>query len=289
MRFRIVGEDIWREGKLVLENNTLIFYEMKSKQKKGLFGKIRGEKKGEEVLKINISSIKDVKRVSEEELILGYEGEFSGEEGSQLAYVQVRMRAEAINDLEREILMRMNAREFSVFFAQTLTEEMRLRKGILKLSPFALWLIDREGQKRIEWDVVVNVEEKKRGKYKGVEYAAISIEYIDEDSKVKSSLIISKGDIISTLKKEISEILSKYSVEKDVSDIENQILALIYAGAFDFTEMEKMASSFGISEEEMRRYLEHLSEIGMLEDANGGKRLTKRGIRYMMSMSKGGK
>ena len=67
MRFRIVGEDIWREGKLVLENNTLIFYEMKSKQKKGLFGKIRGGKKGEEVLKINISSIKDVKRVSEEE------------------------------------------------------------------------------------------------------------------------------------------------------------------------------------------------------------------------------
>ncbi len=284
MRFRIVGEDIWREGKLVLENNTLIFYELK--QKKGVFLRIRGKEKGEEVLKINISSIKDVKRVSEEELILGYEGEFSGEEGSQLAYVQVQMRAEAINDFEREILMRMNAREFSVFFALPLTKEMRLRKGILKLSPFALWLIDREGQKRIEWDVVVNVEEKKRGKYKGVEYAAISIEYIDEDSKVKSSLIISKGDIISTLKKQISEILSKYSVEKDISDIENQILALIYAGAFDFTEMEKMASSFGISEEEMRRYLEHLSEIGMLEDANGGKRLTKRGIRYMMSMSK---
>ena len=166
---------------------------------------------------------------------------------------------------------------------------MRLRKGILKLSPFALWLIDREGQKRIEWDVVVNVEEKKRGKHKGVEYAAILIEYIDEDSKVKSSLIISKGDIISTLKKEIGEILSKYGVEKDISDIENQILALIYAGAFDFTEMEKMASSFGISEEEMRRYLEHLSEIGMLEDANGGKRLTKKGIRYMISMSKGGR
>ena len=289
MRFRIVGEDIWREGKLVLENNALFFYEMKSKQKKGLFGKIRGEKRGEEVLKINISSIKDVKRVSEEELILGYEGASSSEEGSQLAYVQVRMRAEAINDFEREILMRMNAKEFSVFFAIPLTKEMRLRKGILKLSPFALWLIDREGQKRIEWDVVVNVEEKKRGKYKGVEYAAISIEYIDEDSKVKSSLIISKGDIISTLKKQISEILSKYSVEKDISDIENQILALIYAGAFDFTEMEKMASSFGISEEEMRRYLEHLSEIGMLVDANGGKRLTKKGIRYMMSMSKGGK
>jgi len=265
MRFRIVGEDIWREGKLVLENNTLFFYEIKAKER------IIWEE------------------VSEEELILGYEGEFSGEEGSQLAYVQVQMRAEAINDLEREILMRMNAREFSVFFALSLTKEMRLQKGILKLSPFALWLIDREGQKRIEWDVVVNVEEKKRGKYKGVEYAAISIEYIDEDSKVKSSLIISKGDIISTLKKEIGEILSKYSVEKDISDIENQILALIYAGAFDFTEMEKMASSFGISEEEMRRYLEHLSEIGMLEDANGGKRLTKRGIRYMISMSKGGR
>jgi len=287
MRFCILGEDIWREGKLVLENNTLIFYELR--QKKGVFWRIRGKEKEEEVIKINIGSIKDVKRPSEEELILGYEGVSSSEESSQLTYVQVQMRAEAINDLEREILMRMNAKEFSVFFAQTLTKEMRLRKGILKLSPFALWLIDREGQKRIEWDVVVNVEEKKRGKYKGVEYAAISIEYIDEDSKVKSSLIISKGDIINTLKKEISEILSKYSVEKDISDIENQILALIYAGAFDFTEIEKMASSFGISEEEMRRYLEHLSEIGMLEDANGGKRLTKRGIRYMMSMSKGGR
>ena len=193
MRFRIVGEDIWREGKLVLENNTLIFYELK--QKKGVFLRIRGKEKGEEVLKINISSIKDVKKEDKEELMLGYEGASSSEEGSQLAYVQVRMRAEAINDLEREILMRMNAKEFSVFFAQTLTKEMRLRKGILKLSPFALWLIDREGQKRIEWDVVVNVEEKKRGKYKGIEYAAISIEYIDEDSKVKSSLIISKGDI----------------------------------------------------------------------------------------------
>ena len=187
MRFRIVGEDIWREGKLVLENNTLIFYELK--QKKGVFLRIRGKEKGEEVLKINISSIKDVKKEDKEELMLGYEGASSSEEGSQLAYVQVRMRAEAINDFEREILMRMNAREFSVFFAQTLTKEMRLRKGILKLSPFALWLIDREGQKRIEWDVVVNVEEKKRGKYKGVEYAAISIEYIDEDSKVKSCLL----------------------------------------------------------------------------------------------------
>ena len=55
MRFRIVGEDIWREGKLVLENNTLIFYELK--QKKGVFLRIRGKEKGEEVLKINISSI----------------------------------------------------------------------------------------------------------------------------------------------------------------------------------------------------------------------------------------
>jgi len=207
MRFRILGEDIWREGKLVLENNTLIFYELR--QKKGVFWRIRGKEKEEEAIKINIGSIKDVKRPSEEELILGYEGVSSSEEGSQLAYVQVRMRAEAINDLEREILMRMNAKEFSVFFAQTLTKEMRLRKGILKLSPFALWLIDREGQKRIEWDVVVNVEEKKRGKYKGVEYAAILVEYI-ENSKVKSSLIISKGDIISTLKKEISEILSRH-------------------------------------------------------------------------------
>ena len=77
---------------------------LKTKQKKGLFGKIRSERKGEEVLKINIRSIKDVKRVSEEELILGYESEFSGEEGSQLAYVQVRMRAEAINDLELSLI-----------------------------------------------------------------------------------------------------------------------------------------------------------------------------------------
>ncbi|RLG38604.1 hypothetical protein DRN79_01310 [Methanosarcinales archaeon] len=321
MKFRI-GDGEWTDGKLTLEGDALLFYELRQKQR-GLLSKLK-KVENKPTLIIYLNSVRDVRRYDRDILVIDYRTETQSSEQSsplspvsseevlaegaqeseeeveeedvELASVHVMMSPDALDDLERELIIQMNVLEFSVYFTHagsggvlSLEKHIKLQKGIVKISNRAMWIIGREDHKRIAWDSIVNVDEKKRSRYKGVVYAAISVDYFDESEDViVSSIIISIGDTITTLRKYIERLLSRYRVHDELSDTENQILAMIYSGAFDFSDIPSMASVFGVEEDEMTRYLEHLTEIGILEDTNNGKKLTKKGIKYVMQLSKTG-
>jgi helix-turn-helix protein len=150
--------------------------------------------------------------------------------------------------------------------------------------------------RRIDWNEITNVEQKKRGRYKGTEYSAISIDYFDKKSinnEIISSIIITRSNIMNSLRKHVLELLSYYKVAEKLSDVENQILISIYAGAFNFNSPSistSIADAFEISEEELKEHMNHLSEVEMIKGLSkeGSPKLTKKGIKYVVELSKEG-
>ena len=141
-------------------------------------------------------------------------------------------------------------------------KNVALEKGLLKIVNEALWIIGRESHKRIAWDDIVNVEQKKGKSSKGTEYGAISIEYFGEGStntSVISTIIITKGDTIEILKRHARELLNAYKIEEKLPEMENQILRMMYAGTLDLSssQLASTAAALGLSEEELKNHLEH--------------------------------
>ena len=201
-----------------------------------------------------------------------------------------------MNEVERELIMSMDAYRFNVFFTHageggvlSMEKNVELEKGLLKISNTALWIIGRSSHKRITWDNIVNAEQKKRSRYKGTEYGAISVDYFSEGSTnndVISTIVIAQGNTIEVLKRHIMELLNAYKMAEELPDRENQILTMMYAGALDLSALASTAEAFGLSEEELKNHLEHLSELEIVDPGN--QTLTKKGIKYVMDLSKNG-
>lgn len=303
MRFALPGEDTWKEGKLVLENGSLYFGS--NEQSKRSFLSLPFLKKDKETgFFIPLRSIRDVIREERGILSIKHTGNVTlpaqdpGSESELLLSTQLAADEQVLNEVERELIMNMDAYKFNVFFTHageggvlSMEKNVELEKGLLKISNNALWIIGLNSHKRIAWDDIVNVEQKKRGRYKGTEYGAVSIDYFGAGStntSVISTIVITKGNTIEVLKRHVLELLNAYKMEEKLPDMENQILAVMYAGALDLSSsaLTSTAEAFGLSEEELKNQLEHLSELGILDLAN--QTLTKKGIKYVMDLSKNG-
>ncbi len=303
MRFSLPGDDTWSEGKLVLENGSLYFGS--NEQSKRSFLSLPFLKKDKETgFFITLRSIRDVIREERGILSIKHTGNATlpaqdpGSESELLLSTQLAADEQVLNEVERELIMNMDAYKFNVFFTHageggvlSMEKNVELEKGLLKISNNALWIIGQNSHKRIAWDNIVNVEQKKRGRYKGTEYGAVSIDYFGAGStntSVISTIVITKGNTIEVLKRHVLELLNAYKMEEKLPDMENQILTMMYAGALDLSSsaLTSTAEAFGLSEEELKNQLEHLSELGILDRAN--QTLTKKGIKYVMDLSKNG-
>ncbi|MEA2033552.1 MAG: hypothetical protein U9N41_08225 [Euryarchaeota archaeon] len=301
MRFALPGEDTWREGKIALENEGLYFGS--NEQSKRSFLSLPFLKKNKETgFFILLRSMKDVIREERGILTIKHTGNATslaqepGSESELLLSTQLAADEQVLNEVERELIMSMDAYKFNVYFTHageggvlSMEKNVELEKGLLKISNNALWIIGRNNHKRITWDDIVNVEQKKRSRYKGTEFGAVSIDYFSEGSTnnvVESTIVITKGNTIEVLKRHVMELLSAYKMEEKLPDMENQILSMMYAGALDLSALASTAEAFGLSEEELKNQLEHMSELGILDAAN--QTLTKKGIKYVMDLSKNG-
>lgn len=325
MKFSLPGDDgEWKEGKLVLENGSLIFdTQIPSKLehqrspspfpapissiidailgKRGR-GKEKTEKKG---FFVPISSIRDVKQEGNGILLIKHTdnrnistGEPGSESESDPLVVSTKLSADekVLNEVERELVMSLSTYNFNVFFTHageggvlSMEKNVELEKGLLKLSSDVLWIIGQTNHKRIAWDDIVNVEQKKRSRFKGTEFGAISFDYFGEGSnEVISTIVITQGTTIEVLKRHALELLKEYKVSEKLPDMENQILTMMYAGALDLSSsaIAATAEAFGLSEEELKNHLEHMSELGIVDPAN--QTLTKKGIKYVVDLSKDG-
>ena len=301
MRFALPGEDTWSEGKIALENGSLYFGS--NEQSKRSFLSLPFLKKDKETgFFIPLRSMRDVIREEKGILTIKHTGNATlpaqdpGSESELLLSTQLAADEQVLNEVERELIMSMDAYKFNVYFTHageggvlSMEKNVELEKGLLKISNNALWIIGRDSHKRITWDDIVNVEQKKRSRYKGTEFGAVSIDYFGEGStnnEVISTIVITKGNTIEVLKRHVLELLSAYKMEEKLPDMENQILTMMYAGALDLSALASTAEAFGLSEEELKNQLEHMSELGIIDAAN--QTLTKKGIKYVMDLSKNG-
>lgn len=301
MRFALPGEDTWREGKIALENEGL-YFGSNEQSKRSTLSLPFLKKKKETGFFILLRSMKDVIREERGILTIKHTGNATlpaqepGSESELLLSTQLAADEQVLNEVERELIMSMDAYKFNVYFTHageggvlSMEKNVELEKGLLKISNNALWIIGRDSHKRITWDDIVNVEQKKRGRYKGTEFGAVSIDYFGEGStnnEVISTIVITKGNTIEVLKRHVLELLSAYKMEEKLPDMENQILTMMYAGALDLSALASTAEAFGLSEDELKNQLEHMSELGIIDAAN--QTLTKKGIKYVMDLSKNG-
>lgn len=299
MRFCLPGEDAWREGRLALENGSLCFRSDEQSRRSIASLLKKGKENG---FLISLRSIRDVIREERGALSIKHTGnatlpaEDPASESELLLTTQLAADEPVMNEVERELIMRMDAYRFNVFFTHageggvlSMEKNVALEKGLLKISNTALWIIGRSSHKRITWDNIVNAEQKKRSRYKGTEYGAISVDYFGEGSinnEVISTIVIAQGNTIEVLKRHIMELLNAYKIAEELPDMENQILTMMYAGALDLSALASTAEAFGLSEEELKNHLEHLSELEIVDPGN--QTLTKKGIKYVMDLSKNG-
>jgi len=297
------GEDTWSEGKIVLENEGLYFGS--NEQSKRSFLSLPFLKKNKETgFFILLRNMKDVIREERGILTIKHTGNATlpaqaqdpGSESELLLSTQLAADEQVLNEVERELIMSMDAYKFNIYFTHageggvlSMEKNVELEKGLLKISNNALWIIGRNSHKRITWDDIVNVEQKKRSRYKGTEFSAVSIDYFgvgSTNTSVISTIVITNGNTIDVLKRHVMELLSAYKMEEKLPDMENQILTMMYAGALDLSALASIAEAFGLSEDELKNHLEHLSELGIMDATN--QTLTKKGIKYVMDLSKNG-
>lgn len=301
MKFTVPGDDTWREGKLILENGTLYFCSKRgSKQFATLFTFFNKGEKTDNI--VPVDHIKDVIRERGDMLTINYsvtEKSPAQEPGSlseQLLSTRLSTAEHVLNEVERELVLRMEAYKFSIYFTTTsnvdkfsIGKDVKLEKGLLKIASEALWVIGRDSLKRIAGDDIVHVEQKKRSTYKDTEYGAISIEYLDEGSaftNALSTIIITKGNTIEILLRAILELMNAYTLSEKLSEMENRILTMMYTGAVNIAPyaLASTAAALEMREEELQNHLEHLSKLGMIDQEN--ERLMKKGIKYAIALSK---
>ena len=300
MQFSVPGDDTWREGKLVLENESLYF--CSKEESKHFFTHFLFFRKGEKIHNIvPVDRIRDVIREKSDRLTIKYSSTAHSparEQGSpleQLLSTHLSAAEHVLNEVERELVLRMDAHKFAIYFTTMKTadllsmeKDLELEKGLLKIASEALWIIGRESLKRIAGEDIVHVEQKKRSA-QATEYGAISIEYLDEGSaytNVLSILAIAKGNTIEVLLRAALELMNAYKLKEKLSKMENRILTMMYAGALDIapSSLASAAQAIGLREEELRNHLEHLSKLGIIDLAN--ERLVKKGIKYAIALSK---
>ncbi|MDI6811216.1 MAG: hypothetical protein QMD80_06035 [archaeon] len=156
MRFSLPGDDAWREGKLVLENGSLYF---RSKEESKLFfipflrkgmkldffiPFLRKGKKMDFV--IPLRSIRDVIREKRNTLIIKHTGNAKlpiqepGSKSELLLSTYLAADEHVLNEVERELVLRMDANKFNIYFTHTgeggalpRGKNVALEKGLLKI------------------------------------------------------------------------------------------------------------------------------------------------------------
>lgn len=286
MKFCLNGDDAWKEGILSIENNILSLKEY-NKSKKSF--------------EINITDIKDLNQSIQNETPIMIIKSKSNE-NQELLSTSIAMSLDSLNSLQKDLILRLEIFKFDIYFTHageggvlSLEDNINLTKGLLKITESALWIIGKESCTRISWENIINAEMKKRSRFKGEEYGAVAIEYFKDDSiesGVISTIVITKGDAITLLKRHIQELLNKYKINEDLHEIEKQILTMVYAGAFEISmgDLENSAEMFDISVSDLESHIDRLTELDIisLNKETGVKVLTKKGIKLVIELTKEG-
>lgn len=283
-------------SEVVTKQGAEDFKEIKEKAVSGIKA---SEKKGRETaLSLSINRIRDVIREKRDLLTIKYiDNQKStspkpkqGLPSEQLLTTHLSADGDVLDKVERKLVTSLRTHTFKVYVMpdkESIGKDVKLEKGLLKVSNKALWIISRDSLTRIAGEDIVYVEQLRKSNYQGTEYGAISIEYLNEpNTSVVSTIVITKGNTTEVLLKHILELADAYKLTDKLLERENQILRMMHAGTLDLSlsKLASTAQALRLSEEELKNHLKHLNELGVIDLAN--QRLRKKGINYLLSLSK---
>lgn len=295
MQFSVPGDNTWHEGKLILEGEHLYFSSRDESTR--FFSRVLPLRRGEKIHNIvPVGSIRDVIREKRDRLSIKYLGTVPPQapvqgRGQQLLTSLVAAE-HVLNDVERELVLRLDATRFTVYRMVTGDElhekAVELEKVLLKINAEALWIVGRAALVRIAGDDLVQVKQTRRGVYQGTEYAALSLEYLSEQSartNLLSTRIITKGRDIEAVSRALLELRNAYTPDEKLTELENRIITMIYTGELNIAPSARLSAALalGVSGEEFVKHVNHLNELGLLDLAN--ERLKKKGLKYAILLS----
>lgn len=166
----------------------------------------KGEKRGA----LSIDRIQDVIREKKTTLAIRYTGSpgttAQGEENVPVFTKQLTGEAPVLDKVERKLVLRMKGTTFKVYSLPQ-PDSQEPEPGLLKIASDALWIIGRSNLKRVASRDLIRVEQVKRSTYQGTEYAALSLEYLDE-TRTCSTVIIVNGTTVEDLVQHLHHLMA---------------------------------------------------------------------------------
>jgi len=155
-------------------------------------------------------------------------------------------------------------------------------KGYLCITDEALWFLSSSKQIRISVDSLGSVEKDLRtvGKKQRV---VLVITHV-ENGEVITSFVLCPETTLEMLQNYIQNIIDKYKPKDKLSEVEEQILTMVYTGV-DSVGVE---SILGISTEELNKLYDKLVDMGLARVVKIRKEieLTPRGVALVNDIMK---
>jgi helix-turn-helix protein len=255
----------WMTGTLVLTNMNLWLV------------------RGQDNIHIPIGAIADIERKKGVLLVDHYNRD-------TVLVSKIAAPANALDMLEMNIIRAPRSDQFKVYYISpvsrggVLLTSMGWTKGLLAIAGKSVWLVGKDSHTRIPFEKIISLERKEVTLSK--DDSAVSINHYNAGEAL-SSLIAGPAGTMDMLTKHLSRMLAPYETGKNLSDMENQLVMLLYTGGLDSTMIEGMLEC---RTDELDECFDHLIQSKLAKVVRGRRELelTTEGMKYVTELLKDG-
>ena len=209
-------------------------------------------------------------------------------EGNTVLVSKIAAPANVLDTLEMSIIRAPRPDWFKGYYISpasrggVLLTERGWTKGVLVIAGKSVWLVGRDSHTHIPFEKIISLERKEIRLSE--DYSAVSINHYDA-GEASSSLIACPAGTMDMVTGYLSQMLDKYETEKNLSDMEDQIVMLLYAGGIDSTMMGSMLEC---GAEELDECFDHLIRLKLAKVVRARREpeLTTEGMRYVTNLFK---
>ena len=239
--------------------------------------------RGHDRIHIHIGAIADIERKRGVLLIDHYNRD-------SVLVSKIAAPANALDMLETNIIRVPRPDRFKVYYISpvsrggVLLTGMGWTNGLLVIAGKSVWLVGKDRHTRIPFEKIISLERKEVTLSE--DDSAVAINHCNAGEAL-SSLIVGPAGTVNMLTKHLSRMLAPYETGKNLSDMEDQLVMLLYTGGADSTMMEGMLEC---GTDELDECFNHLIQSKLAKVVRGQRELelTTEGMKYVTELSKGG-
>lgn len=239
--------------------------------------------RGQHNTHISMRTIADIERKKGVLLIDHYNGD-------TVLVSKIAAPANALDMIEMNIVRAPRPDWFKVYYISPASKGGVLltgtswTKGLLAVAGKSVWLVGRDSHMRIPFKKIISLERKEVTLSE--DDSAVAINHHDAGEAL-SSLIACPTGTMDMMTKHLSRMLASHETEKNLSDVEDQIVMLLYTGGVDSTMIEGMLEC---GTDELDGCFDHLIHLKLAEVVRVRRELelTTEGMKYVTELSKDG-